>query len=331
MLQVGIASFWHVHAMDYARQVQTSSRARVALVWDEDVDRGQAAASQLGVPFEADYDRFLDRVDGVVLTAPTRRHGALLIRAQAAAKPVFCEKVLAVSGREALDIVNAFNRAKMVLVVSLPRLFDPHIATIKQLINQGALGQITSVRTRASHDGAVVGWLPPRFFDADQTGGGAFMDLGAHPVYVANWLLGEPREVSAYFARAGRDRGVDDNATATITYAHGRFAVAETSFVNGRHPSLSVEVYGTGGTLYFGTPRPQIWLNSSQRESEAFSEISPSDLGSLPPSPLDHWLDRVLDQAPALVSDDEIIRLSQVMEAATKSAKTGRLTPILPI
>ncbi len=329
MLKIGVASFWHVHAMDYAKDLKASARAALALVWDEDIERGAAAASELKVPFEPDYDRFLDAVDALVMTAPTKRHGGLLIRATAAGKHVFSEKVLAVSGREAADIIRAFRRSGVVLSLSLPRLFNPEIRMIKQLINEGALGQVTSVRTRASHDGGVVGWLPERFFNLDETGGGAFIDLGAHPVYVANWLMGQPLQVTAQFYRVQPQCPVDDNSAVIITYEGNRFAVAEAAFVNGRHPFLSVEVYGTGGTLYFGTPEPRIWINSSQRGSDGYVEVPAS--GHDVPSALEHWLDQILDRVPQWVSDDEIVRLSQVMEAAAKSAKNRQQTTILPI
>ncbi len=327
MLRIGIASFWHVHAMDYAKQVVASDRADLVSVWDDDPARGASAAAELQVPFESDYDRFLNSLDALIMTAPTRRHGGLLIRAQAQAKHVFSEKVLAVSGREAADIISAFHRAGVVLSLSLPRLFSPEIRMIKQLIREGALGQVTSVRTRASHDGAVVGWLPERFFDSVDTGGGAFIDLGAHPVYVANWLLGEPLQVTAQFNRFQAQRMVDDNSAVFITYAGGAMAVAEAAFVNGRHPFLTVEVYGTGGTLFFGTPEAKIWINSSQRGHEGYVEIP--TLGPKIPSALDHWLDQVIDQVPAFVSDQDVVWLSQVMEAALKSSESGKQTTIL--
>ena len=329
MLRVGIASFWHVHAMGYAQEVKASGRAELVAAWDEDPERGAAGAGQLGIPFEPDYDRFLNGVDGLIMTAPTRHHGFLLVRAAAAKKHVFSEKVLAVSGREAKDILSAFQRAEAVLELSLPRLYDPNIRTIRQLIQDGALGRVTSMRARASHDGAVAGWLPKHFFDAALTGGGAFIDLGAHPVYVANWLLGEPIQVTARLTRIQEGYRVDDNAGAIVEYRNGAFAEVETSFVNGRHPPLSIEVHGTGGTLYFGTPSPEIWIKSSQRSSDGFERI-PVEVGQKR-SAMDQWLEEVLDHRAREVAPQEMIRLSQVMEAAEKSSAAGQMVHILAL
>ncbi len=315
--------------MGYAQAVKASGRAELVAAWDEDPERGAEGARQLEIPFESDYDRFLNGVDGLIMTAPTRHHGFLLVRAAAAKKHAFSEKVLAVSGREAKDILSAFQRAGVVLDLSLPRLYDPNIRTIRQLIQDGALGRVTSMRARASHDGAVAGWLPKHFFDASLTGGGAFIDLGAHPVYVANWLLGEPVQVTARLTRIHEGHQVDDNAGAIVEYRSGAFAELETSFVNGRHPTLSVEVHGTAGTLYFGTPAPEIWLNSSQRSSDGFERVAVEAQRGR--SAMDQWLDEVLDHRERAVVPQEMIRLSQVMEAAEKSSSSGQVVPILAL
>ena len=74
-------------------------------------------------------------------------------------------------------------------------------------MESGKLGQITYARVHNYHNGSVapqadgsLGWLPPHFYDEVQTGGGAMMDLGAHPMYTLHWFLGgaQKRGVPVY-------------------------------------------------------------------------------------------------------------------------------------
>lgn len=325
MFNVGVASFWHVHAEGYAREVNASGRARITLVWDEHPERGEAAAKALGVPFEPDYATFLERVDGIILTAPTARHTELLLAAADARRPVFSEKLLTLATADARRVVDRFHAQDTVLTLSLPRLTNPFIRTIEKWVREGTLGTVTAVRTRASHDGAFRDWLPAWFYDLEETGGGALIDLGAHPVYVANRLLGAPERVTASFRQVLPGRAVEDNAAAIVEYADGAIAEVESSFVNAPHPYLSVEVHGTTGTLYFGTPAEEIWLGRAGGE---FSRVAP-EAASIP-GPVGQWLDAVLEGRPSVIEDEDMIHLTQVMEAAVKSANNGRMVAVEP-
>lgn len=325
MFNVGVASFWHVHAEGYAREVNASGRGQITLVWDDRRERGEAAAKALGVPFEPDYATFLERVDGVIMTAPTARHPELLLAAAEAKRPVFSEKLLTLTTGDAHRVVNAFRAQNTVLTLSLPRLTNPFIRTIEAWVRKGTLGTVTAVRTRASHDGALRDWLPEWFYDPAETGGGALIDLGAHPVYVANRLLGAPERVTASFRQVLPGRQVEDNAAAIVEYADGAIAEVESSFVNAPHPYLSLEVHGTTGTVYFGTPAEEIWV---ARAGGEFTRVAPETAPM--PGPVGQWLDAVLEGRQSVIQDDDMIHLTQVMEAAVRSARDGRMVAVEP-
>ena len=72
MLNVAMISRWHVHAAGYAKMIQEAQDAQITCVWDEQPERGQAWAQELGVPFVADYGALLARsdVDAVLMIRP---------------------------------------------------------------------------------------------------------------------------------------------------------------------------------------------------------------------------------------------------------------------
>src|SRR5690606_19651693 len=231
----------------YARQATQHPDVEIVAAWDEEPDRGRAAAAELGVEFHESLADLLRRadVDGVIVDAPTNIHRDLMVAAAEAGKHIFTEKVLALTTREATEIIAAVDRAGVVLTVSLPRLYDAYTPAIDEVLAKGHLGTVTLVRTRLAHDGAVgAGWLPDHFYDPEQCGGGALVDLGCHPMYLARRFLGElPATVHATYGSV-TGRAVEDNAVAVLTASGGAIGVVEAGFASALSP-FSVEIYGT--------------------------------------------------------------------------------------
>jgi 1,5-anhydro-D-fructose reductase (1,5-anhydro-D-mannitol-forming) len=116
----------------------------------------------------------------------------------------------------------------------------------------GRLGELSYCRVRLSHDGAIAGWLPDRFYDPTAAVGGALSDLGCHPVYLTQLFLGAlPATVSATYASFTQHQ-VEDQAVVTLGYSGGAIGVIETGFLN-RDPFI-IEMHGTKASLvYEGT------------------------------------------------------------------------------
>jgi 1,5-anhydro-D-fructose reductase (1,5-anhydro-D-mannitol-forming) len=81
------------------------------------------------------------------------------------------------------------DRAGVALEVSLPRLYHGYTSAIMTELADGRLGELTYCRVRLSHDGAIAGWLPDRFYDPTAAVGGALSDLGCHRAAAASWTL----------------------------------------------------------------------------------------------------------------------------------------------
>jgi predicted dehydrogenase len=328
MLKIAVLSYWHVHAKDYTRQLQARKECTLTALWDEIPERGRTVAEQLNVPYYENLDELLASpdVDAVVVTAPSRIHADVMIAAANAGKHIFTEKVLALTTPEADRILEAVERNGVKLTISLPRLCEDKILYAKKAIDQGLLGQVTLVRNRLAHDGALPregkpnGWLPDHFYDKRDCGGGAMVDLGCHPMYLAHHFLGLPQTVSAQYGYV-TGREVEDNAVVTLGYANGAIAVVEAGFASRLSP-FSVEIYGTDGCLLIGN---RIELRSGKLDMNGFSGwITPDRLPAGLPKLFDQWVDSILkDQAP-LPTIAPARALTQLMEAANLSAAEGR-------
>jgi predicted dehydrogenase len=325
-LRIAILGYWHVHARDYAADAAANPDTRVVAVWDDDAVRGQAGADSLDVPFEPDLDTLLARpdVDAVVVTTATTQHRDVLVKAAAAGKHLYTEKVLAPTVAEAEDIVAAADANGVRLFVSLPRLYAGSTAALAGIVEAGTLGELVYGRVRLSHDGAVAsddgpGWLPARFFEPETAVGGALTDLGCHPVYLIQRFLGaRPETVSATYASVS-GHAVEDQAVVTVRYAGGAIGVIEAGFVN-RAP-FSVELGGTLGSVRYTSDQEGIVaVGSPFGGRDPVTLPVPAD----GPGPFDRWVEHVRSGVRA---DDNLARavdLTRLVATANRAAAEGR-------
>ncbi len=344
-MNIAMISSWHVHARGYANDFKAIPGCSITAVWDENPDAGRAWAEELGCPFVADYEEILadPSIDGIAMTAPTCLHGDMLLRAAKAGKHIFTEKVLTIGTEEALAIAQAVKENHLKFVVSFPHRCRPELLYAKSLADSGKLGQITYARVRNAHNGSVAGWLPDYFYDEALCGGGAMIDLGAHPMYLLNWILGQPKsvpvacagetaqasstagqaaesraaDVSSVFTQV-TGRGVEDNAVSVISYENGAIGVSETGFVTPNDPFV-LEIRGTkGGVSVRGS---EVSYCCGETEDKW---VTVDTLPEALPSPQQQWVDAVTKGTPITVGTiDDAVALTILMEGAYKAARSG--------
>jgi predicted dehydrogenase len=214
-------------------------------------------------------------------------------------------------------------------VVSLPRLYSGSTLAIQEIFERKLLGSVTQVRIRIAHDGALrtlqnpQGWLPSYFFNAQQTAGGAMIDLGSHPMYLLRFFLGMPESVSASYGYV-TGREVEDNAVVVLRYAQGTIGIVESGFVNPFSP-FTIEVHGTSGSLLYGTPEDTLQIRSTFVGRPAgtswttWKNIPPDQ-----PTAFQQWIIHIQQGTKAAENIQIAIDLSRLMEAANRSASSNR-------
>ncbi|WP_442542666.1 Gfo/Idh/MocA family protein [Arthrobacter sp. KN11-1C] len=311
---------WHLHAAHHVEAARRNHNTQVVAVWDNNTAAGKAFAAEHALDFEPDLDVILARhdIDGAIIDTATADHPAVIATAIRAGKHVFTEKVLAIRTDDALSLIGLAHENKVMLAVSLERLTEASIRTVKRLIDEGAVGQITASRIRYEHHGAVgVPWIPDHFFNKTQTGGGALIDLGAHPIYLAMLLHdGAPTSVSARMSYV-TDREVEDNAVAVMEFQGGAISVAEVSMVASFF-AYSLEVTGTAGTIAVGPSDGRVLLRQGPAGEWVEQEPRPRLA-----STFDQWVDAVTTGADDPNHLTTALRVTQIIEAAYVSAVSG--------
>lgn len=322
-LKLALLSFWHVHAKDYALQAIKHPDVELAAIWDEDPERGRAEAASRGVPYVQQLEQIWQdpSIDGVIVTTATSEHTSIMLAAANSGKHIFTEKVIALTAEQCTMIVDAVQAANVVFTVSLPRLYMPFLQGMKQLLPK--LGELTVVRARLSHSGALPtvdhpeGYLPVHFFDQQQAGGGALVDLGCHPMVVVRTLLGMPKSLFTTFGYM-TDKAVEDNAVVCLNYDSGAIGIVEAGFVNQASP-FTVEVHGKNGTAIFSAIDGKLKYKSMLLDSGIAKQWHELELPAALPSAFEQWVEHIQADTRNECNVAIACDLTTLMEAAYRS------------
>lgn len=317
-MKIAIIGTWHVHTEEYTQAILNNPKAEAVTVWDSDAVRGRAFADKMGLPFEENLDKIMADadIDSIMLCSPTADHPALLLKAAENGKHIFTEKVLTVAVDDAEAVSKAVKTSGKVFTISYPHRTFPTLRAAKAAADSGALGRITYARVRNVHNGSTADWLPPHFYDKAQCGGGAMMDLGAHPMYTLYWLLGAPKSITSMFTEVTH-RGVEDNAVSLIEFANGAIGVSETGFVAENNP-YTLEISGTKGALMIHGERAE-WCSAEKTDGKWTALPLPEKS----PLPIDLWIDAVTEGTPSPFTIDEAVMLTRLMDGAYKAFESG--------
>ena len=189
--------------------------------------RSQASANAFGdaLSIERRYASYRelvadDDVDVVYVATPHPMHFDNAREALEHSKPVLVEKAFTMNAPQARTLVAIARDRNLFMMEAMWTRFLPHVVAIRQLVAQGALGELVGVS--ADHGQWFEKDSSSRLFDP-ALGGGALLDLGVYPVSFASMLLGTPSRMTALVDAAFT--GVDAQASMLFGYETGAQAV----------------------------------------------------------------------------------------------------------
>jgi predicted dehydrogenase len=207
----------------FAADLMFTDSGRAAAVGSRNLDSANRFADEFDIPNRhASYEALVadPDVDVVYVATPHPMHHANALLALRAGKPVLVEKAFTMNAAEAEELVAVARAEGLFLMEAMWTRFLPHIAEIRRLLAEGALGKIVTVT--ADH-GQWFAKDPDFRLFAPELGGGALLDLGVYPVSFASMVLGKPDRIVSLIDPAFT--GVDGQTSMLFGYASGAQAV----------------------------------------------------------------------------------------------------------
>jgi myo-inositol 2-dehydrogenase/D-chiro-inositol 1-dehydrogenase len=334
---LGTGFIAQIHAESYQRFVPD---AEVVAVCSRSAARAEAFARQHGIShWFSDFDDAIARseCDVVDVCVPTAFHARLAIAAASAGKHVIIEKPLSLTLEEGDAMIAACRAHNRKLMYAEELCFAPKYERVRQLVGEGAIGTIYQMRQCEKHSGPHSDW----FYDPDQSGGGALMDMGCHGLAWFRWMLGGDPGVRSVFAHMqtalihGNRTRCEENSVCIVEFDNSAIGVVENSWA--RHGGMedSVEVCGTGGVIYADLFRGNSALTYSERGYGYAMEKAGSTKGWTftvfeeafnqgYPQELKHFIECVREDTQPVTTGEDGRAVLELIYAAYHSARTGQ-------
>lgn len=261
----------------------------VVLNTHKDMEGAEKFAEKWGIPEPMDdIDEAISRddVDLFVIALPNFLHEEVVRKLSEAKRPMVCTKPLGRSAEEAESMVDMVENAGVFNGYAETEVFCPAVVKAKEMIEDGALGDIQWVRSREAHPGPHQDW----FWDKELAGGGALVDMGCHCVEVSRYFFGKETKVEEVMAWGDtllhKDKTeAEDNALLVMRFENGGIAHIENSWSSSGGLDLRNEIYGTEGSTFTDVTRSTPITAFAGEEAGYVVEKSESEKGWIFPLP----------------------------------------------
>lgn len=300
----------------------------------EPVDGGTGLPTMHGLPVLPNVEALAEfagshgPIDFVDIATPSASHVALTRWALEQGLNVLCEKPVATSRADALELVRLARERGLVLAGCHQYRFNPVWQRVRRWIAAGVLGrwylvEIAVYRTSADAgtDRAAVPWRARR----DVSGGGILLDHGTHLLYTMLDIGGMPERLSAWTGRLlHRDYDVEDTAQVRLEYPD-RIANLFLTWA-ARQRDTGVRILGEEGSITW-TEGTLTLERGGERETHDFSsELAKSAYPGWFAELFRTFADTVDAGAGselALAASDDVVSVATLLEGAYSSARSG--------
>lgn len=280
-------------------------------------------------------------VDVVDVAIPNDLHLHAIEAAAENQKAVICEKPLGRNAEEARKALKIAQKNGVIHCYAEDEVFAPQIVRSKEIVDSGAIGRLTWVRTREAHSGPHMKW----FYDPSRSGGGTIIDMGCHSIETGRYFLGkkEPLSVSAWTATLYHKTKAEDNSLVLIKYEGGALSQSENSWTTKGGVDGRFEVYGTEGSIFIDTTREtgiRAFTTGASAKTGYIVEKADASVGWMYPAwgeyitggyldEMRHFVDSIRNEKLPRENFEDGVVVNELMDDAYRSAKESRWVPAL--
>jgi len=338
ILGTGFISRFYVESLVAQRR-----KDEVTMVYGRDEAKAKKFAADYNIPnISTNLQEAASHkdVDVAVIGLANDVHLDAVLACARAKKHVITTKPLGRNAKEALQMLQAVEKAGIVGGYLEDLCYTPKFLKSLAAIKSGSIGEVIWAKSRETHPGPHSDW----FWDKNRAGGGAIIDLGCHCVEIARNFIGKnirPVEVMCWADTRMHPIDAEDNAIGLVKYANGAIGQFEVSWSFRGGMDLRDEVMGTEGTIWVNNfLRTGIEMFTSGKTTSYVAEKAESTSGWLFPvgdevhelgynNMFSDMFDAIeKNKQPAETFYDGYI-VNAILDAAYASAKSKKWEPVI--
>lgn len=343
MCNIGIIGCGKIAQVRHIPEYADNPDATLAGYFDLNEERAAQMAETYGGRVYPSWQAMLQdaAIDAVSVCSANNTHAEISIAALRAGKHVLCEKPMAITLAECEDMVAvAKQTGRFLMIGQNQRLAKAHVRA-RQLIADGAIGNVVTFRTTFGHGGpeswSIDAGASTWFFDKTRAAMGAMADLGIHKTDLLHFLTGQTVvETTARLASldkkdaGGNLIGVDDNAICIYRLSGGVLGTMTASWTYYGEEDNSTTLYGTRGIMkIYHDPVYSIQIIGADGEKVYYEtdKIQTND-NQTKSGIIDAFVHSLVTGTPPQISGEEVIKAMRAVFASITSSESGKTVQV---
>lgn len=278
-----------------------------------------------------------DGVDAVVLATPHSKHVEQVVAAARVGKHVYCEKPFALTKAEAVEAVEATEKAGVTLGLGYNRRWHPEMTKLREMIESGELGVVLHCEATMTFPNALALKADAWRANRDETPCGGLTPMGVHAIDGMIDLCGPIDEVYCQSFRRAVEIDADDTTSILFRMKEGMSGYLGTMTATGG--GFSFQVYGSKGYVRLEGMTHVAGAPSEERRTKLFGTCTfkplkgPAETWQAEPldiirATLESFADAAEGGAPFPIPTEEMIHGAAVTEAIVKSAGSHQVEKV---
>jgi predicted dehydrogenase len=207
---------------------------------------------------DADLIIHASDIDAIYIATLTDSHHEYTLRCAAAGKPVYVEKPMALNATQCAEMIGACKAHAVPLWVGYYRRALPRFLAVRDLVAEGAIGDVRMVTvrqlkrspSREDLESSAIAWRSD-----PQRGGGIFFEGACHTFDALDFIVGPIKEVRAFADNQARAYPSEDMIVAAFSFENGAYGGGGWCYSADQDEEYN-EIVGSRGSIRFSTFSP---------------------------------------------------------------------------
>jgi predicted dehydrogenase len=336
MIGCGTISYYHL------KQIQNLDSVKIVAAYNRSKEPRERFGEKAGLRktnLHSNISKMLEQtsMDAVINCLPNRMHSTISIEAMEAGFHVLCEKPMATSYTEALQMITVAKKNNKKLLIGLTRRFNHQATVAKKIIDTGILGLVYYAKAGWMRRNGIPGW-GSQFTQKELAGAGPIYDIGVHALDTTCWLMSDfqaEQVLATCYSRFGpHKRGlggwgkhdlkgvfnVEDLASAIIIMKSGTTISFEVSWAAHIAKSqFTVQILGDDAgfdleeMMLYSTTEEEINTPINYKKNDPYLDE------------MKHFIYCIQEDKPPITKPEEMLELQAILDMILVSSQENRV------
>ncbi len=343
-MRVGIIGCGKIAQVRHIPEYCANEKVKMGGYFDFNLERARELAEKFGGRVYESVEEMLadPAIDAVSVCVANNAHAETTIKALQAGKHVLCEKPMAVTLEDCVRMTQEADKEGKILMIGQNQRFAKAHRKAKELIREGAIGDVITFKTSFGHGGPETWSIDPGvnswFFDRKKAAMGAMADLGIHKTDLIQFLL-DSRIVETTARVVTLDKkdasgsliGVDDNAICIYRMENGVLGTMTASWTYYGEEDNSTILYGSRGIMkIYDNPDYAIVIITKDGEKILYDidQIQTND-HQTKSGVIDEFVEAVTQNRKSLVEGSDVLNAMKAVFASLESSEKGMTVTVV--